>query len=81
MSKIEISKAIHNRSELYPITGDVVVSVSKIEISKAIHNPSLVRVPGTNVVVSVSKIEISKAIHNLLSANYFNGKLLSVCQR
>ena len=38
MSKIEISKAIHNLdSRSYP-NEYVVVSMSKIEISKAIHN-------------------------------------------
>ena len=38
MSKIEISKAIHNTAGAILVTVVVVVSVSKIEISKAIHN-------------------------------------------
>ena len=38
MSKIEISKAIHNFTTARIGRGKVVVSMSKIEISKAIHN-------------------------------------------
>ena len=38
VSKIEISKAIHNRTKNLISLLNVVVSVSKIEISKAIHN-------------------------------------------
>ena len=38
VSKIEISKAIHNRVYCLQWFSLVVVSVSKIEISKAIHN-------------------------------------------
>ena len=38
VSKIEISKAIHNAELPYLRIKDVVISVSKIEISKAIHN-------------------------------------------
>ena len=38
VSKIEISKAIHNIPPFDTIFFGVVVSVSKIEISKAIHN-------------------------------------------
>ena len=38
VSKIEISKAIHNDNVVEFVSCPVVVSVSKIEISKAIHN-------------------------------------------
>ena len=38
VSKIEISKAIHNMEFVEDLKEVVVVSVSKIEISKAIHN-------------------------------------------
>ena len=38
VSKIEISKAIHNLTSILLFMESVVVSVSKIEISKAIHN-------------------------------------------
>ena len=41
VSKIEISKAIHNDHLLDDAHESVVVSVSKIEISKAIHNFSI----------------------------------------
>ena len=64
MSKIEISKAIHNGLIFTALLVSVVVSVSKIEISKAIHNLDMFTDVDFIVVVSVSKIEISKAIHN-----------------
>ena len=38
LSKIKISKAIHNCPLYQPIFLDVVISLSKIKISKAIHN-------------------------------------------
>ena len=38
LSKIKISKAIHNRADLSKTAGTVVISLSKIKISKAIHN-------------------------------------------
>ena len=38
VSKIKISKAIHNGYVLTPALSAVVISVSKIKISKAIHN-------------------------------------------
>ena len=38
VSKIEISKAIHNVSMIILYLIGVVIIVSKIEISKAIHN-------------------------------------------
>ena len=38
LSKIKISKAIHNFLSPDPYTGEVVISLSKIKISKAIHN-------------------------------------------
>ena len=66
VSKIEISKAIHNLRVIVTHGITVVISVSKIEISKAIHNMELMRRLQICVVISVSKIEISKAIHNIL---------------
>ena len=38
LSKIKISKAIHNRAERLNLWSKVVISLSKIKISKAIHN-------------------------------------------
>ena len=38
LSKIKISKAIHNLSEFLKADICVVISLSKIKISKAIHN-------------------------------------------
>ena len=64
VSKIEISKAIHNRTLARSSLALVVIIVSKIEISKAIHNCSGVLTVNVVVVIIVSKIEISKAIHN-----------------
>ena len=81
VSKIEISKAIHNILLIVTFLSRVVVSVSKIEISKAIHNISPLAIKVVLVVVSVSKIEISKAIHNLLRNKDEVDELLSVCQR
>ena len=39
LSKIKISKAIHNRCLVANAHNVVVISLSKIKISKAIHNP------------------------------------------
>ena len=38
LSKIKISKAIHNILAVISFIGTVVISLSKIKISKAIHN-------------------------------------------
>ena len=38
LSKIKISKAIHNRGIFLQLASGVVISLSKIKISKAIHN-------------------------------------------
>ena len=38
LSKIKISKAIHNHRDMRYCTRHVVISLSKIKISKAIHN-------------------------------------------
>ena len=62
VSKIEISKAIHNLVVNMEINLDVVVSVSKIEISKAIHNAWQINQSNDDVVVSVSKIEITQIV-------------------
>ena len=43
VSKIEISKAIHNDASFETVRTCVVISVSKIEISKAIHNSTCSR--------------------------------------
>ena len=64
LSKIKISKAIHNSRCAQRLPGGVVVSLSKIKISKAIHNIRVLRKSRGLVVVSLSKIKISKAIHN-----------------
>ena len=39
LSKIKISKAIHNHNVLLISIHSTVVNLSKIKISKAIHNP------------------------------------------
>ena len=52
MSKIEISKAIHNEVQNKVLAYSVVVSMSKIEISKAIHN-TIVRVVCLSQLLSV----------------------------
>ena len=62
MSKIEISKAIHNKIIINFASDKVVVSVSKIEISKAIHNAWQINQSNDDVVVSVSKIEITQIV-------------------
>ena len=81
LSKIKISKAIHNLAR--SVVGDfaVVISLSKIKISKAIHNSGLSLMRLSCVVISLSKIKISKAIHNLSSLAWETKRLLSVCQR
>lgn len=38
LSKIKISKAIHNPTCFHPLPPFVVISLSKIEISSVIHN-------------------------------------------
>ena len=81
MSKIEISKAIHNLVDAGIGSDLVVVSMSKIEISKAIHNILQMIYLWQCVVVSMSKIEISKAIHNKTTFIKELSLLLSVCQR
>ena len=43
LSKIKISKAIHNRIGTLVPSRFVVISLSKIKISKAIHNMKTVR--------------------------------------
>ena len=40
LSKIKISKAIHNRKTPNSLIFSAVISLSKIKISKAIHNDS-----------------------------------------
>ena len=64
MSKIKISKAIHNINFHWSSRHTAVVSMSKIKISKAIHNVAIHLLLYTTAVVSMSKIKISKAIHN-----------------
>ena len=64
LSKIKISKAIHNLLRKSLRVSVVVISLSKIKISKAIHNLLSVLLHSLGVVISLSKIKISKAIHN-----------------
>ncbi len=64
VSKIEISKAIHNKVRNKVYAEAVVVSVSKIEISKAIHNTSMSALKTSAVVVSLSKIEITQIVNS-----------------
>ena len=64
LSKIKISKAIHNNNCCSLAHANVVISLSKIKISKAIHNHARKDRPFDKVVISLSKIKISKAIHN-----------------
>ena len=81
MSKIKISKAIHNHQRLSLFPDMVVISVSKIKISKAIHNKESLIMYQSWVVISVSKIKISKAIHNGVgSINYAVKVVISVSQ-
>ena len=65
LSKIKISKAIHNNVQTSPSITGAVVSLSKIKISKAIHNHGYQNSKMHCAVVSLSKIKISKAIHNV----------------
>ena len=64
LSKVKISKAIHNKFRRRKFAPLVVVSLSKVKISKAIHNYNPYISSETYVVVSLSKVKISKAIHN-----------------
>ena len=64
LSKIKISKAIHNVCLLKRLKFLAVISLSKIKISKAIHNASVAASTFAPAVISLSKIKISKAIHN-----------------
>ena len=64
LSKIKISKAIHNYHSYLCRCRRVVISLSKIKISKAIHNHQHFFHVYLAVVISLSKIKISKAIHN-----------------
>ena len=52
LSKIKISKAIHNPADRLPFRSFVVISLSKIKISKAIHNPAD-RLPFRSLLLSV----------------------------
>ena len=81
VSKIKISKAIHNSCSkiLYELLD--VVNVSKIKISKAIHNYSCFHDFSAWDVVNVSKIKISKAIHNGRHGHRCICGMLSMCQR
>ena len=81
LSKIKISKAIHNKMHKGEVDASVVISLSKIKISKAIHNIKAKTKSNNRVVISLSKIKISKAIHNLNHLNNYCYALLSVCQR
>ena len=81
LSKIKISKAIHNCFICYRNIYYVVISLSKIKISKAIHNMPSGAAGSATVVISLSKIKISKAIHNLGTQPELSSRLLSVCQR
>ena len=67
LSKIKISKAIHNFQCVSMFFSYVVISLSKIKISKAIHNLRRFLVWLQSVVISLSKIKISKAIHNCMA--------------
>ena len=64
LSKLKISKAIHNRAQLLNIRSHAVISLSKLKISKAIHNCSGLQSVDSQAVISLSKLKISKAIHN-----------------
>ena len=55
MSKIKISKAIHNDNGENYIPAVVVISVSKIKISKAIHNPRWIKRLYAGVVIIMSQ--------------------------
>ena len=79
LSKIKISKAIHNWLAVMAVSGIVVISLSKIKISKAIHNYSLTFVGGPGVVISLSKIKISKAIRSEFLGNRARWSL-AICQ-
>ena len=62
LSKIKISKAIHNDVGRFLPRTFVVISLSKIKISKAIHNYIKMRPPLSQAVISLSKIKISKKL-------------------
>ena len=81
MSKVKISKAIHNSKNNFLYNLIAVVNMSKVKISKAIHNAALSQPWRGRAVVNMSKVKISKAIHNgdYPSANTI--ELLSICQR
>ena len=81
MSKVKISKAIHNISTYSLIASAAVVNMSKVKISKAIHNLKKLEELRSNAVVNMSKVKISKAIHNRGLELYARRRLLSICQR
>ena len=62
LSKIKISKAIHNEEWSLEVRCRVVISLSKIKISKAIHNKFVGHELSGEDVVSLSKIKISKKL-------------------
>ena len=62
LSKIKISKAIHNQESADDICIVVVISLSKIKISKAIHNAQMPILIICFVVISLSKIKISNLL-------------------
>ena len=81
MSKVKISKAIHNAAIQQALGPWAVVNMSKVKISKAIHNAQrLQRFEGV-AVVNMSKVKISKAIHNRPEPPGRYVRLLSICQR
>ena len=81
LSKIKISKAIHNMFFADDDLRVTVVNLSKIKISKAIHNYCCFKGLHTSTVVNLSKIKISKAIHNTSETLNVFTELLSICQR
>ena len=81
MSKVKISKAIHNLVCGRILLTGAVVNMSKVKISKAIHNPYRDIPEPRPAVVNMSKVKISKAIHNLVDACGNQLQLLSICQR
>ena len=73
MSKVKISKAIHNAAIQQALGPWAVVNMSKVKISKAIHNRPCAQKPRAIAVVNMSKVKISKAIHNAQRLQRFEG--------